>query len=110
MTQKKFTPADERGGGNEKITFPPLNYDQKVEFWPCLAFLACCVQHCSYFRTSALVQLASLESSDPFYAGGSTRKSLCGPGGTIYGKIHSHAAANTFYPPQKNFFEFCEHS
>ena len=67
-------------GQAEKIAFPPLNYDQKVEFWP---FLACCVQHCSNSRASALVQLASLESSDSFYAGGSTWKSLWGPGGTI---------------------------
>jgi len=70
-------------GRAEKIAFPPLNYDQKVKFWPFLAFLACCVHHCSHSRDSALVQLASLESSDPFYAGGSTRKSLWGPGGTI---------------------------
>ena len=30
----------------EIIAFPSLNYDQKVEFWSFLAFLACCVQHC----------------------------------------------------------------
>ena len=64
----------------ENIAFPPLNYDQKVEFWP---FWACCVQHCSHSRASTLVQLASLESSDPFYVDGSTRKSLWGPGDTI---------------------------
>jgi len=51
-------------GRAENIAFPPLNYDQKVEFWPFLAFLACCVQHCSHSRSSALVQLTSLESSD----------------------------------------------
>ena len=67
----------------EKIAFPSLNYDQKVKFWPFLAFLACCVQHCSHSRASVLVQLASLESFDLFYAGGSTRKSLWGPGGPI---------------------------
>jgi len=71
------------GGRAEKIAFPPLNYDQKVEFWPFLAFLACCVQHCSHSRASALVQLASLESSDLFYVSGSTRKSPWGPGGMI---------------------------
>jgi len=70
-------------GRPEKIAFPPSNYDQKVEFWPFLAFSACCVQHCSHSRACALVQLASLESSDPFYVDGSTRKSLWGPGGTI---------------------------
>ena len=48
-----------------------------------MAFLACCVQQCNHSRASALVQLASLESSDPFYAGSSTRKSLWDPGGTI---------------------------
>ena len=67
-------------GRAEKITFLPFNDDQKVEFWP---FLACCAQHCSHSRASALVPLASLESSDPFYAGDSTWKSLRGPGGTI---------------------------
>jgi len=66
-------------GRAEKIAFPPLNYDQKVEFWPFLAFLAFCVQHCSHSRASALMQLASLESSDTFYVGGSTHKSLWGP-------------------------------
>jgi len=67
-------------GWAEKIAFPPLNYDQKVEFLP---FSAYCVQHSSHSRASALVHSASLESSDPFYAGGSARKSLWGPGGTI---------------------------
>ena len=102
MTRKNFPP----GWWTEKIAFPPLNYDQKVEFWP---FLAGCVQHCSHSRASALVQWASLVSSDPFNVGGSTWKSLWGPGGTIqdtcynYGKIHSYAAAILFYPPKKNF-------
>jgi len=27
-----------------------------------------------------------------------------------YGKVHSYAAANTFYPPKKICFESCEHS
>ena len=45
--------------------------------------LLCTLQHCSHSRTSTLVQLVSLESSDPFYKSGSTRKSLWGPGGTI---------------------------
>ena len=70
-------------GRAEKMAFPPLNYDQKVEFWLFLAFLTFCVQHCSHSRASVLVQLDSLESSDLFYAGGSTRKSLWGPGGII---------------------------
>ena len=88
----------------EKIAFPPLNYDQKVEFWPFLAFLACYVQHCSHSRPSALVQLASLESSDPFMRAvrhGSPYgvlevqyKNTC----CNYGKIRSYAAANTFHP------------
>jgi len=53
-------------GGAEKMALPPLNYDQKVEFWPFMAFLACCVQHCSHSRASALVQLTLLKSSDLF--------------------------------------------
>jgi len=79
VTEKNFHLV----GGTGNIAFPPLNYDQKVEFWPFLAFLACCIQHCSHSRASALTQLALLESFDPFYAGGSIRKPLWGPGGTI---------------------------
>jgi len=63
-------------GRAEKIPFLPLNYDQKVKFWPFLPFLACCVQHCSHSRASALVQLASMELFDPFYSGGSTRNPM----------------------------------
>ena len=40
----KFRTNSHLVGRAEKIASPPLNYDQKVEFWPFLAFLACCVQ------------------------------------------------------------------
>jgi len=61
-------------GLTENIAFPPLNYDGNVGFRPFSAFSACCVQHCSHSTASASVQLASLESSDPFYGVCSTRK------------------------------------
>ena len=80
VTQNKFP----SGWSGLKDSFSSLKLrSEKVEFRPFSAFLADCVQHCSHFRASALVQLASLESSDPFCAGGSTLKSLWGPGGTI---------------------------
>ena len=49
VTQEKFPP----GCRTEKIALPPLNCDQKVEFWP---FLACCVQPrwCSWLHWSLL--------------------------------------------------------
>jgi len=62
------------------IAFCHLMYVWKVEFWPFFAFPACCARHCSLFRPPASVQLASLESSDPFFTGGSTRKHLMGSG------------------------------
>ena len=61
-----------------KIAFPSLNYDRKVGFWPFSVFSACFVQYCSHSTASTSVQLASLESSDPFYPVGLTRKSLWG--------------------------------
>ena len=57
-------------------------------------------------------QLASLESSDPFYAGGSIRKSCGVLEGRYkntfcnYGKIHSYAAVNTFNLPKQIFSSF----
>ena len=93
-------------GRAQKIAFSPLNYDQKVEFCPFLAFLACCMQHCIHFRACALVQLASLESSTPFM-----RVVRYGsPYGVLEGRYknsccnyHSYVAANTIYLPPTNF-------
>jgi len=72
-------------GLGEKIALLPPSFELRLksQILAILALAACCVQHWTHSRASASVQLASLEFSDPFYEGGSIRKSQWGPGGTI---------------------------
>jgi len=76
VAQKEFPP----GWSGWKDSIFSFKLRSKSQIW---AIFGSCVQHSSHSRASALVQLASMESSDPFYAGGLTRKSLLGPGGPI---------------------------
>jgi len=106
VTQNKFPP----GWSGWKVSFSSLKLRSKSQILAIFAFSACCVQHCSHSGASALVQLASLESSYLFYVGGSTRKSLWDPGGTIqehllqlWQNTFGHSRQYT-YPPPKQFF------
>jgi len=95
-------------GPAEEIAFYP--YDKKVEFWPFWRFWPAVyntvvtleLPHwCSWLHWSLLTPFMRVFwHGSPYGVLEGRYKNTC----WNYGKIHSYAAVNTFYPPQKIIF------